>query len=33
MRTALIAIYRGTQNLAAARDFRTFLHQLWGAGI
>lgn len=29
----LIAIYRGTSNLATARDFRTFLHQLWGAGI
>jgi hypothetical protein len=30
---ALFAIYAGTQNLAVARDFRTFGHQLWGTGI
>lgn len=29
----LIAIYQGTQNLLLAKDFRTFGHQLWGAGL
>lgn len=30
--TQLIAIYRGTQNLAVAKDFRTFSKQLIGTG-
>lgn len=30
--TQLIAIYRGSQNLASAKDFRTFSKQLIGTG-
>jgi len=31
--TQLIAIYRGTQNLSVAKDFRTFTKQLIGTGL